>query len=111
MNGRSGSFLIPIVLLCVLLLAALTLATAPVSRCGPCGGVGERFAAEIGGTSIPLACPRCCPHGFIEPGRKVTVIRNWLPGLTTRLNRADVDTALQQPKVGPDGLRRFQGYR
>jgi hypothetical protein len=111
MDERRGGFQIPGLLLAGFLSAALFIATAPVSRCGLCGGVGERFAAEVHATEIHLACPRCCPHGFIEPGRKATVIRNWLPGLTTRLTRADVDKALRQPKVGPDGLRRFQGYR
>lgn len=107
---RTGGFLVPVLLPGLLLGVALLVTLAPVARCGLCRGQGECFADEIGGTWVNLACPRCCPHGYIEPGRKVAPIRNWLPGLTPALTRADVEKALRQPEA-PSGLRRVRGYR
>lgn len=108
---KSASFVIPALLIVLVSAATLFVGMAPVVRCGLCGGVGQRFAVEVHGTSIHLACPRCCPHDFIEPGRKVAMIRNWIPGLTPNRTRADVEMILNQPRFGPNGLRRFQGYR
>ena len=100
-----------ILLATLLVCGGLLLAAMPLVTCGRCSGRGTVVYDFKWDSSLGVPCERCCPHGLIEPGRKVSALSNRFPKHRPVPTVEELSRVFDLPKIGPNGLLRYQGFR